>query len=171
MTCHIKNGAFRPGYRVFPGDIVISSPNGVELSRIAAEKVFRFGKWENCRVGFGWEKDPGYLAWIAQQSWFLEKHKRLVTAIKSIGDFDVVVARTELGWEDYPETIEDARRARARREKRREMAVRPPLSQPENPPPPRASRDVTVLAGGCAVIRPAVWAARATTQKARVIHA
>src|SRR5258708_1625440 len=96
-----KNSAFRPGYHVFPNDIVFSR-RGVEL-RIAGEKVFRFGKWEGCRIGFVSEKDPGYLNWLARQSWFYEKHKRLVTRIKSLDDFDAVVGGTELGWEDLME--------------------------------------------------------------------
>jgi hypothetical protein len=35
------------------------------------------------------------------------------------------------------------------------------LDEPEPLPPPRASRDVTILDGGCALIRPSMWAAAA----------
>jgi hypothetical protein len=156
MSTAIENEAFRPGYRVFQNDLVISSPKGVELARIAGEKVFRFGKWEGCRIGFVWEKEPDYLKWLSSQPWFLEKHKQLVTAIKSIDDFDAVVAGAELGWEDGLAVAEDERHARARREKRLERASRT-LSQPKSPRAPRASREVTVLPGGCRLIRPVAW--------------
>jgi hypothetical protein len=37
----------------------------------------------------------------------------------------------------------------------RELAT---LDQPESLPPPlRTSRDITILAGGCALIRPSAW--------------
>jgi uncharacterized protein (DUF3820 family) len=34
------------------------------------------------------------------------------------------------------------------------------LDEPEPLPPPRTSHDITILDGGCALIRPSSWAAR-----------
>jgi hypothetical protein len=40
------------------------------------------------------------------------------------------------------------------------------LDEPEPIPPPRTSRDVTVLAGGCELIRPSVWSAHERVEHA-----
>jgi hypothetical protein len=77
---------------------------------------------------------------------------------------DVYVADIDYAWwlANLPWFRENHKRlVRAVRPRAQKAAPDRVLSQPESlPRAPRASREVTILAGGCRLIRPAAWGAR-----------
>jgi hypothetical protein len=131
-------------------DWLLFFPNG-EPTRIDHEKTFRFGKYRGYKLGYVLAVDPGYVDWVFDLPWFEQNHKRLVRAVSPRPQVDKPKAN--------PVVRKPYRRPRPSPQDD-QICTAPlrDLDQTESlPPPPRASRDVTVLAGGCSLIRPAAW--------------
>jgi hypothetical protein len=127
---------------------------------------FRFGKWKTFTVEWARKVEPSYLDWLSKQDWFVEGHSRMVTVDKPKPQrarrAKVAPAESVCNPSWPPSAAEQMRvGALTDEEWRPEQADHPK-------PLPRATRDVTIIAGGCVLVRPAAWAARATTRQARV---